>query len=283
MVRFALVTAWILVLLGGLSGCKAPSQRPDPISEGVKIPDLAAPPQDRPPPPQFVATVLLDVHILDVPADNVEKLKPVWQMLSAAPIRLMSYNAFSDNGFRLLYGKTAMWDKIQELLVEAEAQAVTTVSLTVADYDKTDQPIAEIPMPRPIHFVGTDLSQQTANVGAGILTLRLVAEPIPQARGVRKIIGYPTYTLPGTIPQLQAQSLSREFRFEAAAFACQMGPGDLLVLGPEKYTGERATLGGLFFNKPNETLFFNPNKSTPAQRRAAVRVYILVCTQVRGG
>lgn len=284
MVRSSLVVPLVLGLALGPGGCRAPSPRPAPITAGVKIPELAPPPRDRPPPPQFLATVSLEIHILELPADNIDQLGAVWRLLSASPIRLSSYNAFSENSFRLLHGKIEIWDKLQALLAEAQAQRVTTVSLTVADNDKTDLPISEIPVPRPIAFIGNDLSQHTANVGSGFLALRLVAEPIPWARGVRKIIGYPTYTLPvtGAIPQLQAQSLRREFYFESAAFACQMGRGDLLVLGPQRYTAERATLGGLFFNKPEETLFFNPNKPKPPERKAAVRVYILVCTQVSG-
>jgi hypothetical protein len=228
-------------------------------------------------------TAAIDVYIVELPADNVEKLAALWQILSAAPIRLSSYNAFSENSFRLLFGKLGMWGKLQELLAEADAQPITTVSLTVAD-PWTDLPIAEVPVARPITFVANDLSKQTANVGPGILTLRLVAQPIPWTRGVRKIVGFPAYTLPTAvaIPELQAQSQRHEFYFDSAAFACQMGPGDLLVLGPEKYTGERVTLGGLFFNNPDETLFFNPNKSKPPERKPAVRVYILVCTRVSG-
>jgi len=297
MVRFSLVVALVLGWVLGSTGCKTRSKPPEPISEGVKLADLAAPPKDRPPPPQFLVTASIDVHIVELPADNVDKLQTVWRILSAAPVRLSSYNAFSENSFRILFGKIELWEKLQSLLAEADAQPVTTVSLTVADNDKTDLPIAELPVARRIVFVGNDLSQQIANVGPGILALRLVAEPGPQtqrnafgsprnpwARGVRKIIGYPTYTLPvaGTIPEIEAQSRQREFYFDSAAFACQMGPGDLLVLGPEKYTGERATLGGLFFNKPDETLFFNPNRPKPPERKAAVRIYVLVCTQVNG-
>ncbi len=284
MVRFPVVAATILGVVLGSSGCHTRSKPPDPVAAGVTIPELAPPPGDRPPPPQYFVTVALDIHIVELPADNVEKLQALWQILSANPIRLMSYNAFSENSFRLLFGKVEMWQKIQALLAEGQAQPVTTVSLTVAVNDKTDLPIAEIPAARPIAFVGTDLSKQSANVGPGLLALRLVADPVPLARGVRKIIGYPVYTFPtsGAIPELQAQLLRREFLFESAAFACQMGAGDLLVLGPEKYTGERATLGGLFFNKPAETLFFNPSKSTPPERKPAVRVYILLCTQVNG-
>ncbi len=284
MVRSSLVVASVLGLVLGVTGCRTEPKRSSLIWQGEKIGEIAAPPQDRLPPPQYLVTVSLDVHILEMPADNVEQLKAVWQILSAMPIRLSSYNAFSENSFRLLYGKIEMWPKIQNLLMEADAQPVTTVTLTIADNDKTDLPVAELPIARPITFVANDLSKQTAHVGSGVLALRLVAQPIPWARGVRKIIGFPVYTLPtsGVIPQLQAQTLRREFPFDSAAFACQMGPGDLLVLGPETYTGERTTLGGLFFNEPADALFFNVNKPKPPQRRPAVRVYVLVCTQVGG-
>ena len=284
MVRFPLVAALTLGVVVGLAGCRSPSKQPEAVWEGEKLGDIVPPPKDRLPPAQFLATAYLDVHVVELPADNVEKLEPLWQTLTAAPIRLSSYNAFSENSFRLLFGKIVLWEKIRQLLAEANGQHVTTVSLAVADNDKTDLPIAEIPGPRPIAFIGNDLSRQTARVGAGVLTLRLVAEPIPWTPGVRKIIGYPAYTVPTqtAIPELQAKSQQREFYFAPAAFACQMGPGDLVVLGPETYTGERVTLGGLFFNRPDEVLFFNPDKKTPPQRRPAVRVYIIVCSRVSG-
>ncbi|MCL5279351.1 MAG: hypothetical protein M1376_05555 [Planctomycetes bacterium] len=285
MIRFSLVVASVLGLVLGAAGCPTEPKRSSLIWQGEKIGEIAAPPRDRAAPPVYLVTVSLDVHVLEMPADNVEQLQAVWQILSATPIRLMSYNAFSENSFRLLYGKMELWPKIQDLLVAADAQPVTTVTLTIADNDKTDLPIAELPIARPITFVATDLSKQMAHVGSGLLALRLVAQPIPWARGVRKIVGFPVYTLPtsGAIPELQTRVLQREFPFNPAAFACQMGPGDLLVLGPETYTGERTTLGGLFFNEPADALFFNVNKPKPPQRRPAVRVYILVCTQVSDG
>ena len=284
MVRSSLAVGLILGVVLGLAGCKTRPKPSETVWEGEKLGALARPPKDRPPPPVFLVTVALDVHIVELPADNIEKLAALWQLLSATPIRLSSYNAFSDNSFRLLYGKMDRWGQIQELLAQADAQPVTTVSLTVADNDRTgtDLPIAQIPVARPITFVANDLSKQTANVSPGILALRLWAQPSPWSRGVRKIIGRPTHTIPvaGTIPELQARSQQREFPFDSAAFACEMRPGDLLVLGPEKYTGEWGTLGGLFFNKPDETLFFNPNKPKPPERKPAIRVYILACTRV---
>jgi hypothetical protein len=139
-----------------------------------------------------------------------------------------------------------------------------------------------VPVARPIEFIAKDLSRQTAHVGPGVFGLRLWAQPIPWARGVRKIVGCPTHAIPaaGTIPELQAQIQRGEFAFESASFACQMSPGDLLVLGPEKYTGERTTLGGLFFNEPEAVLFIYSDKTRPPERRPAIRVYVLICTRI---
>jgi hypothetical protein len=282
MARFSLVMASILGLVLGGAGCEPAPEPPEAIWKGETFADITPPPKDRLPPPQFHVTAFFDLHVFELPTDNIDGLGAVWQLLSAAPIRLMGYNAFRENSFRLLYGKMELWEKLQSLLTEADGQHVTTVSLTVADNDSIDLPIAQIPAARPINFIGHDLSPQVANVGSGALVLRLVAEPIPWARDVRKVIGYPTYLPPssGAIPELQAQALRGAFFFESAAWACQMGRGDFLVLGPEKYTGERNTLGGLFFNKPDESLFFNPHKQALPQRRTAVRVYVLVCTYV---
>ena len=130
--------------------------------------------------------------------------------------------------------------------------------------------------------MGNNLLKQTTHVGPGVLALRLRVEPIPWARGVHKIIGYPTYTIPviSAIAPLQAKAREKEFYFAPAAFAVQMAPGDLIVIGPDEYTAERQTLGGLFFNKPEGTLFFNPAKRTPPQIKPAVRVYVLICTAI---
>jgi hypothetical protein len=286
MARLSGVAALTFGLVLGVAGCPpTPQTTPEQeIWEGVKMADLAPPPNDRLPPPQVLATVGIEIHTMALPADNVDRLDDLWQMLSPGTIRMNSYSAFSENSFRVKSGRMDMWDQIRQLLTDADGQQVSTSTLVVPDNDKTDFPIVQLPAGRPIAFIGDNLTKQSVTVGPGLLALRLRAEPIPWARGVRKIIAYPAYTLPlaGMIPELQAGARQREFYFAPAAFALQMGPGDLVVLGPDEYTGERRTLGGLFFNHPEGTLFFNPNKRLPPARRPAVRLYILICTGISG-
>jgi hypothetical protein len=268
-----------LGLFLGLAGCKT-RPKEQQIWEQVKIGDLA--PRDKLSAPQFFSTVVMDVQIMDLPADRVDRLDDLWPILSADPIKLSSYNAFTENAFRMRYGRTDAWPKISSLLAEAGAQKTSTVSMVLPTNETSDLPVAEVPMGREITFVGNNLLKQTVQVEPGILSLRLRAEPIPWARGVSKIIGYPTSTIPivSAIGQLQQRARLNEFYFAPAAFAVQMAPGDLIVLGPDEYTSERHTLGGLFFNRPEGVLFFNPAKRTPPEIKPAVRVYILICTAI---
>lgn len=279
MARTLCVALVSLGLVLGLEGCKS-KPKEQQIWEQVKIGDLA--PRNKPSAPQFFSTVMLDVQILDLPADRVERLDDLWPTLSAEPIKLISYNAFTENTFRMRYGRTTAWPQIQSILTKAGAQRASTVSMTLPVNDTSDLPIAPVPLGQEISFVGSNLIRQTARVEPGILALRLRAEPIPWARGVSKIIGYPTCTIPlnSAIGPLQETARKKEFYFEAAAFAVQMAPGDLIVLGPDEYTSERQTLGGLFFNRPEGTLFFNPATRTPPEVKPAVRIYVLACSAI---
>lgn len=283
MARSLYIAVLIFCLLAA-AGCETSPAEEEQIWRDIKLAEIALPPGDRLDPPQFFGTVNMEVHVMELPADNVGRLEDLWRVLSAKPIRMTSYNAFSYNSFRVRAGRTEVWRQIEELLMATDGQKVSTTSLIVPDNDTADFPIANLPVGRQIAFIGSNLMRQTANVGPGMLTLRLRAEPIPWARGVRKIIAYPTYTLPVTsaIPQFQDKTRQREFYFAPAAFALQMGPGDLVVLGPDQYSGERGTLGGIFFNQPEGRLFFNPGKRTPPVHKPAVRLYILVCTGVSG-
>jgi hypothetical protein len=286
MMRPRCVLVLVLGLALGLAGCEtAPQKQPEEkIWEGITIPELAPPPHAALPPAQFNGAMSLEIHVMDVPADNVERLDALWQILSPGPLRINSYEAFTENSFRVKFCRTDLWDQIRELLAEVDGQPAATSSLMVPDNDMIDLPVASLPVGRRIAFVGENHSRQSVNVGPGILVLRLRAEPIPWMRGVRKLIAYPVHTLPitTTLSEVQAQARRQEFHFAPAAFALLMGPGDLVVLGPDNYTGERNSLGGLFFNNPEGAMFFNPDKRKPPEHKAAARVYVLVCTAIKG-
>jgi hypothetical protein len=280
MVRILCVVSIGLGLIVGSAGCQSTPQSEEQIWAQTKIGDLA--PRDALPAPQFFTSVAMDVHVLELPAENVDRLDDLWPLLSAKPIHLSSYSGFTENSFRMRAGRMEVLEQVISLLADAGIQKAATFSIVLPSNDTSDLPVADLPVARQITFVGNNLMKQTANVGPGVLALRLRAEPIPWARGVHKIIGYPTYTIPivSAITPLQERARRNEFYFEPAAFAVQMAPGDLIVIGPDRYTGERLSLGGLFFNKPEGTLFFNPSTRTPPTIRPAVRIYILVCMAI---
>jgi hypothetical protein len=175
-----------------------------------------------------------------------------------------------------------MWQRVQSLLAEAGAKGAGTTSLLLSEDEPADLPIADVPSARPISFVGMDLSPQIANVTMGVLNLRLRAEPVPGARGVRKIVAYPVHSLPISIgiPELDATARQQEFYFGAAAFATQMSPGDLVLLAPDRYIPERSSLGGLFFTRAVGSVFTDPAGRTPPERKPTVRVFVLICTRM---
>jgi len=274
--------ALILWVAGGV-GCKTAPREERRIWEQVKIGDLAPTgKKGDQAKAKFLSTVQMEIRVVELPGENVEQLDGLWRLLSPKSVYMSSYNAFTDNSFRVKSGRIEAWEKTQKALAAAGAQKTATLSLPIPDNDTSDLPIVDLPMGRTIAFVGNNLSSQTVNVGPGSLVLRLRAEPIPWARGVRKIIAYPTYTLPtaSAIPELSMMARKSEFYFAPAAFAAQMGPGDMVVLGPDSYTGEQLTLGGLFFNNPQGRLFFDPAKPNPPELKPAARVYILICRSI---
>jgi hypothetical protein len=273
---------WYILAAAGLIlavvGCDTSSEQEIPPWKQTKIGDLA-PKTGQRPQAEFLVAARFDIHVFDLPADNFDRLEDLWPMLSAKPIRTNSYSAFAQNSFRVRFGRVEMWDTLLGRLKEAGAQKVATSGVGVGDEPPTDLPIVELPGAGTISFATMSLSWERAKVQSGRLVLRLRAEPIPGARGVRKIVAYPVHTpaISSAIPELEARLREDEFYFASAAFAAQMGPGDLLVLGPNQYSGERVTLGGLFFNEPRDVLFVDPEEPVPPERKPAVRVYVLVC------
>jgi hypothetical protein len=272
----------ILVVLIGSAGCPPQPPTAEPMDEGIKIGELA-PKTDKPRQAKFLVTAAIDVHVFDLPAANVDKLDDVWDALSTKSIWMTNYEAFRRNAFRVRSGRLDAWRRIPDLLAKAGAQKVGTATLMVNDKDSTDWPIVNSPGPTAVSFVDENLLTQTANLGPGRLVLRLRTEPVPGARGVRKLIAYPAYTLPvsSAIPELQEKLKESEFIFRSAAFAAQMGPGDIVVLAPDEYTGERLTLGGRFFNRAEPVTFLNPDARQFPRQEPAVRVLVLVCTDIR--
>ena len=262
-----------------LTGCKAPEEDP-PIWEQVKLGDIAPVQSGQQPGIGALKTINLDVHVFEIPEENVGKLDDVWRMLGTGPLRFNNYLAFRANSFAVRAGQIQMWNQIYDSLLAAGGHKVMTASLLLGDEQANDFAITALNDRRAVSYVAGDGLRHKANIGPGALALRLNAESTPGSRGLCKLVAYPVFALPtiSPIPQLQARARSREFSFATAAFGLKMGRGDLVVLGPRRYADDESTLGGLFFFKPEGSLFFSERK--PPEQKPALRVFVLVCTRI---
>ena len=270
-----------------LVGCTGPEEE-EPVWEKVKIGDLAPYRSGKPPQAQLLKTINFDVHIFEIPAENINKLDDIWsgwkeEIDFRRPVRFDNFEAFSANSFAVRLGQIPMWNRIHDLLLAAGGQKITEVSLLLADGGAETIAITGLDSPRTIFFTSRRGSREGANVGPGILGLRIKAEKIPGLRGACNVNACPIFSPPklsSSIPQLTTRAKLREFPFSSAAFGLQMSPGDFVFLGPKKYVSDQTTLGGLFFSKPEGSLFFSTTERKGPEHKPAIRIFLLVCTGI---
>jgi len=267
-----------------LIGCAVPEE--EPIWEKIKIGDLAPYHGDKPPEARLIKTINFDVHIFEIPTENISRLDDIWSGWRTdfrRSVRFDNFYAFSANSFAVRIGQISMWNRIHELLLAAGGQKITNVSLLLADGEAQTIAVTGLDSPRTIFFTSRRGSREGANVGPGILALQIRAEKIPGLRGVCDVAVCPVFSLPAigsSIPQLAARAKLHEFPFNSAAFGVRMSPGDFAFLGPERYISDQTTLSGLFFSKPKGSLFLSATKREGPEHKPAVRIFLLVCTAI---
>lgn len=280
-----MIRAFQIVFLGCLAlfliGCKGYEQI-EPELEQVKIGDIAPSHKGKQQTAELLNTVSFDVHIFEIPADNIIKLSEAWRMLYIQPLRFTDYNAFQANSFIVRFGQISALDSIHDLLLAAGGQKIVTVSLLLPDSQAIDLAITGLNKSQSISFIAADGSRHGATIGPGILILRIQAEQVPESISKCNLIAYPVFTttIRSSIPELAARAKFREFQFSSAAFGLKMGPGDFIMLGPEKYIDDQLSLGSLFFSKPEGSLFFSSPEHDAPKVKTAVRIFLLVCSRI---
>lgn len=262
-----------------LFGCAQPE--PDvPIWEQVKIGDLAPYNPGKTQQVELLKMTKLDVHIFEIPADNIAKLDRIRKKLFIRPLQLKDYEAFNANSFVVRFGQVDLWRQTNDWLIGAEGRNIANVSLMLADGQAQTIAIAGLDRPQTIFYTASNGSREGANVGPGVFGLRIKAEKIPGSRGVCDLVAYPVFSpsTESTIPQLDALGKLREFPFTSAAFGLKMSPGDFVFLAPKEYVSDQTALGGLFFSNPRGGLFFSKTKAP--EYKSAVRIFLLVCTGI---
>ncbi len=264
-----------------LTGCNAP-EKSKPVWEEVKLGDLAPSSSYQLPRPQLLKTINFDVHIFEIPAENISEMGNVWKSLYVRLFRFNSRYAFNANSFIVRFGQAPMLDKINDLILSAAGQRVLKISLYLSDKRPNDLTISGLDKQQTVSYVSSDGTREKAAMGPGLLVLRIKAVKIPGSRGVCIVVAQPVFTQPmrSSIPALADRVKLHEFAFSSASFGLKMGPGDFVVLGPKEYISDGSTLGGLLFSKPEGSLFFNGVKHKVPKRKPSVRIFLLVCTSI---
>jgi len=266
MSRFCLNIAFGFAIIL-LAGC-GKGEKKGPIWEGVKIGDLAPAASKGREGIQRLKTINFKIYILELPAENVGALDAIWPMLYTRPVRFNNAYAFKANSFSIGVGQTTVWGKIVEQLDGAGAKVVNTVSLMLTAGEPDDLVIAALRKEKDIYYISGKGSWEGATIGPGIVGLRIKAEKVSGSRGVCEVDAQPVFSSaisqPGRLPM--GREKSSDLLFRAVGFKLEMSPGDFILLGPRKYRRDETTLGGVFFSG--------------AGREAAVRTYLLVCTDI---
>jgi hypothetical protein len=262
-----------------LSGCPKPEEAA-PVWEQVKIGDLAPYEGTKTAVPQTLKIVNLDVYVFEVPAVNISKLDKIRKTFYVRPLRLKSYPSFEADSFQVRFGQGERRTEIQDIVLAAGGQRVANVSLMLPDALPETIAVAGLDRPQSVFFTAPDGSRQAANIGPGVLGLRVQAETIPGARGRCSVTAFPVFSPPTrrAVPQLNLRAKLREFPFTTAAFGLNMAPGDFVYLGPKQYLTDQTTLGGLFFSNPRGSLFFG--KTQAAEFKPCTRIFLLFCTGI---
>ena len=277
MIRAATI-AFLGVMSFLLAGCN--EEQGEGRWDGVKIGDVAEPPRSQGVGRQMLVTANIDVHIYEVPAENVGKLENIWQSLYMRAVRFYNYRAFNANLFRVGLGKRFKWSGMDDLLLEAGGRRMAKVSLLLSDDESQDIIVTELGRPQETPYIGRELTREKAVIGPGVLALRVKGRKVPGTRGATQVTAYPVFSLPiaSAIEPLVERARREEVKFTAAGFAAQVGQDDFIVLGPRKYLSETMPLPGLFFSNPEGVVFLSRGK--PPERKPSFRVFVLVCTGI---
>jgi hypothetical protein len=165
-----------------LIGCPPPEE--EPIWKDLKIGDLAPRRDGKPQRSRLVESTNFNLYVFEMPSDNIDKLDDIRKTLFTKNLRYQSSHSFAENSFSVHFGQIRMWNELFTSILAAGAKQINKVSLMLADEMPETISVARIDSPRTIFFTSTYGSKEGANVGPGILALRLKTQKIPGLRGV---------------------------------------------------------------------------------------------------
>jgi hypothetical protein len=280
-----MIRSFHIAVLIALSICMVSCPAPEEKSlwNDIKINDLAPETGNGIQTNRQLQTINFDLHIYEIPADNINKINEIRRTLDIRPLRFNSRLAFSANDFSVYYGRLQEWNTISDLLIEAGGERRSRTTLLLPDGQSEDITITGFDYPRTIYYVSSQgLNKEGANIGPGLLVMRIKAGDSSSLNNAANVTIYPVFKVPvgSTIPQFDAMQKTREFPFTAAAFGLYISPGDFIILSPEEIAVDPSTLGSLFFSNLKGSMFFQKDKRKPPAIKPSFIVYMLTCTAI---
>ena len=262
---FLIIAAGCAAVL--LTGCNSNEKaKEQPVWEEVKIGDLTATSQK----PQIrrLDSINFQVHIFEVPAENIDKLDEISKILYTQPFQFKHFKAFSANSFSVGFGRTISGNQIFDMLSESKALRAGSVVILLSDGQADDLAITRLFGRKGIYYTSSDGSLQTKTIGPGQLALRIKVEKIPALRGVCNVSFVPVF--PSPLSQLTAKtsdiSKRNDIFFESCRFSLKMSPGDFIFLRPLQYISHQNSLGSIFFSR--------------GAARPFVIAFLIICTNI---
>jgi len=245
MKRFCLYTIITMITIFGL-GCEQQPEEP-PVWEQVKFRDLA-PKTPQGQQQNKLDTLAFTMISMNIPAENLDKLDGVSDILFNQPFKYKRYNAFKANSFYAGFGRVNFVQDFASLLDEIGAQKVLTHTMLFSNGQANDIPIIQIYDRKKIYFTGLNGSTSYEDIGPGILSLRLHAIKTPGIKGACTLTVVPVCpsTFGASIPTIDDPD-SKDTFFRSCQFNLQMSPGDFIFIKPNKFTDHHNSLDGLFF------------------------------------
>lgn len=264
MIRFLQILAYTSVVLCCV-GCNDSEQD---IWEHTKLGDLRPVYTPEQLNKRLLKPINFDVYFIEMPAKNINALDDIWNILHSEQLHLADPASFKANLFQAGFGQAEIWDQMGQVLRNANAKRLKTVSLLLYDKQADNVTIARFNKRKTLFYISIAGSMEAITVTSGKLAMRIAVEAIPDRRGLCNVTVTPVCpeSNQNLIRLLKQKNPSRDFIFDSVGLTLNMSPGDFFFLGPKKYSDNQATLGSMFFSKPGD--------------KPAIRAYIVVCTKV---
>ena len=276
--------ATLSILLVSLFGCEKAEEKP--IWDEVKIRDLVPAGPDGSMPSQALKTINFNVIVFELPAQNLGTLDKTWELLYTRALSFADYEAFEADSFAVGFGRSGRLAPVIDTIEQAHGKRIQNAALLLSDNQSNDMPVARLFERQMLFYHTRGGAPGKKMLGPGTIVMRVEAQKIPGLRGLCSLSTIPVFTVGSSsaIPQLEQRRRDAEFAFEESAFSLKMGVGDFFLFGPRQYFDDQITLSGLFFSKPQGSLFLIRSETDPSARKPqhlpAVRVFLFVCSGI---